>query len=334
MSTAMRVLLVLAITIAAVTPHSCATVAQTIVNRDMTRADVERWLQELSNWGRWGAADELGAMNLITPTKRRLAARLVSDGVSVSLARDVEKSSAPDNPLPFVHTMLATGADEGQWCMDNYSVSFHGYAHSHIDALCHIFHEGKMYNGFSRDAVVPGGAQKLDIQNLKKGIFTRGVLIDVPRLRGVPYLEPGTAIYTEDLAAWERRAGVRVAAGDVLLIRTGRWARRDTVGPWSVDEQGAAGLHVSCAKWLRDRDIAILGSDAASDVMPSGIEGMSHPVHLLLLHSMGVHILDNLDLETLAESCAKRDRWSFLLTAAPLAVEGGTGSPLNPIATF
>ncbi len=302
---------------------------------ETSRADVERWLKELSNWNRWGKDDELGTINLITAEKRKAAAALVKEGISVSLARNVEKEEAADNPQPFEHRMLATGADQaGQWCMDNFSVSFHGYAHTHMDSLCHIFHEGKMYNGFSREEVTREGAARLSIHNLKQGIFTRGILIDIPRLKGVKYLEPGTAIYPEDLDAWEKKAGVKVASGDVVLIRTGRWVRRAEVGPWDPTRDGIAGLHVSCAPWLRSRDVAILGSDAASDVLPSGIEGFSHPVHLLTLNAMGVHIFDNCELEALGETAARLKRWEFLITAAPIPVPGGTGSPLNPVATF
>ena len=302
--------------------------------REVSREDVERWIAELSNWGRWGTDDRIGALNLIDADVRRRAVALVRAGVSVSMARNVETEPAVDNGSPFRHTMKSTGEGEGSWCTDEYSVNYHGYAHTHMDALCHIFHDGKTYNGFSRHEVSESGAKKLGIEHVKDGIFARAILMDIPRLKGVEYLEPRQAIYTEDLEAWEEHAGVRVSPGDILLIRTGRWARRDEKGPWNVSAEGAAGVHVSCVPWFRSRDIAVLGSDAASDVLPSGVEGYSHPVHLLVLYSLGVHIFDNFDLERVAAECAKRGRWEFLLTTAPLAVPGGTGSPLNPIATF
>ena len=301
----------------------------------MTKEDVEKLLKEVSNWGRWGKDDQLGAINLITPKKRKEAAALVKEGVSVSLARSVEKEVAADNPNPFIHKMDSWGkGTDGQWSGDSYTVQYHGYAHTHMDSLCHLFHNDKLYNGFSRDVVTKDGALKLQIGNIKSGIFTRGVLIDIPRLRGVEYLEPGTAIYPEELEAWENRIGTKVKPGDVIFIRTGRWARRAKVGPWSASDEGAAGLHASCARWLKNRDIAMIGSDAASDVLPSGIPGVSHPVHLIVLHAMGVHIFDNCDLEALGKKADELKRWDFLITASPLAVEGGTGSPLNPIATF
>lgn len=300
-----------------------------------TAAEVETLVGELSNWGRWGDDDQLGALNLITPEKRRQAAALVTEGVSISLARNVETEKAADNTDPFEHTMLLAGrGTTGPWSLDRISVAYHGYAHTHLDSLCHLFYRGKMYNGFSRDEVVKSGAKKLSIHNVKQGVFTRGILFDLPRLRGVRFLEPGTPIYPEDLDAWETQAGVKVTGGDVIFIRTGRWKRREVMGPWNALDPGIAGLHASCGRWLKQRDVAILGSDAASDVIPSGVEGITHPIHVLTLHAMGVHIFDNCDLEALSEAAAERERWEFLITAAPLPVEGGTGSPLNPIATY
>ncbi len=289
-------------------------------------------MTELSNWGRWGKDDQLGALNLITPAKRKEALALVREGISVSLARDVEKEKATDNGSPFIHSMDRTGTNNpGFSCADTFKVSYHGMAHTHIDSLCHMFHEGKMYNGFSQTNVTAEGAQKLGVQNLKPGILTRGILIDIPVLKNLEFLEPGTAIYPEDLDAWEKKTGIKVRAGDVVFIRTGRWARRAAVGPWNGK---FAGLHGSCARWLKQRDVAVVGSDAASDVLPSGVEGVAMPIHQLSLIAMGVWILDNCDLEAVSAAAKQRARWEFLLVVAPLAVPGGTGSPVNPIATF
>jgi len=298
-------------------------------------AKVKAWMEELSNWGRWGAEDQLGTVNLITPEKRRQAAALVEQGVAVSLARDAEKEKAADNPAPFGHKMLATGAAPaaGQFVGDEYSVAYHGYAHSHMDALAHMSYEGKSYNGFPMENVGDEGTPHLAVTNYKTGIFTRGVLMDIPKLKGVDWLERGTPIYPEDLEAWEKESGVKVESGDVVLIYTGRWKLRDAEGPWAASEK-SAGLHASAAKWLHERDAAVLGSDAASDVMPSGVDGVRQPIHQLTLVAMGTPIFDNLDLEAVAEECRKQGRWEFLLTAAPLAVGQGTGSPLNPIAMF
>ena len=305
-------------------PPSAATFA--------TAADFDRGMAELSNWGRWGKADQLGALNLLTPAVRKQAARLVRDGVSVSLARNVEKEAAVDNGAPFLHSMDRIGINNSGYSVaDTFKVSYHGMAHTHIDSLCHMFYRGKMYNGYDQTDVIASGAQHLGIQNLKNGIFGRGVLMDIAALKGVEYLEPGTPIYPEDLAAWEKRAGLRVRRGDIVLIHTGRWARRDSLGPWGGK---FAGLHGSCARWLKQHDVAVLGSDAASDVLPSGITDVAMPVHQLCLTAMGVWILDNCDLEAVSRTARECHRWEFQLTIAPLAVPGGTGSPINPLATF
>jgi len=300
----------------------------------VTKSIFEQWMTDLSNWGRWGKDDEMGAMNLITPAKRKQAAGLVKEGTSFSLARDAEKEKALDNPVPFGHQMTRTGFNNpGSSSGDTFTISHHGYAHTHMDSLCHFFYKGKMFNGYSQELVTEQGASKLSIRNFKNGIFTRGILMDIPALKGVDYLEPGTPIYPEDLDAWEKKAHLKAGSGDVVFIRTGRWALRDAKGPWEVGKK-SAGLDASCAKWLKSRDIAMLGSDAASDVMPSGIDGVVQPIHTLVLVAMGMPIFDNCDLELISKEANRRQRWEFLVTASPLAVPGATGSALNPIATF
>lgn len=297
-------------------------------SREVSEAQYERWKKELSNWGRWGASDEIGALNLITPEKRKQAAALVREGFSVSLAADADTVRAVDNPNPYQHRMLSIGADE-------LAVNYHGIAHTHLDSLAHVQSGGVFYNGYRPDEAktLAGGHAKNSIHNVKNGIFTRGILIDIPRLKGVPYLEPGTPIYVEDLEAFERMAGVRVSSGDALFVRTGVWARRKAEGPWlrgRAEGGRSAGLHPSVIPWLRARDVAVMGSDHPHYVSPSNLRGAVHDFALLYL---GVHLFDNCDLEALAEAAA-RNRWEFLLTAAPLPIRGGTGSPLNPIATF
>jgi kynurenine formamidase len=299
-----------------------------------TKDDIARWSKELSNWGRWGKDDQMGAANLITPAKRKQAAALVKEGVSVSVARDLETDKSEYNPSPFKHTMTWLGSREkAEIVLDTFEVNYHGFAHTHLDALCHFLPGGKMYNGFGRDQITTKGAAKNSIIALKNGIFTRGILFDIPRLKGLPYLEPGTPIYPKDLEQWERKAGVKVSAGDVIFIRTGRWALQKRTGPWNVGQK-SAGLYASCLPWIRQRDLAMIGSDAATDLIPSGVEGAGQPIHEVVLASFGMQIFDNCDLEELSQAAARYNRWEFLLTAAPLRVVGGTGSPLNPIATY
>jgi kynurenine formamidase len=295
----------------------------------VTESEYERWKKDLSNWGRWGKDDQIGALNLITTAKRKQAAALVKEAFSVSMEGDPDTVKAVDNPNPYEFKMLSIG-------MDQIAVSYHGIAHTHLDSLAHINDNGVFYNGYTPDpeVVMKQGHAKNSIHNLKNGIFTRGILIDIPRLKGLPYLEPGTPIYVEDLEAWEKKAGVKVSAGDALFVRTGVWARRKALGPWlrgRAEGGRSAGLDPSVIPWLKQRDIAILGSDHPQYVSPSNLRGAVHDFALLYL---GVHLFDNCDLEALADAAAARKRWEFLLTAAPLAIPGGTGSPINPIATF
>ncbi len=303
--------------------------SQTAPTHVVTAAEYESWKKELSNWGRWGKDDQIGALNLITPAKRKEAAGLVKEGFSVSLAGDADTVKAVDNPNPYEIEMLAIGNDR-------IGVRYHGITHTHLDSLAHINDNGVFYNGYKpdQDTVLKEGHAKNSIHNVKNGIFTRGILIDVPRLKGVSYLEPGAPIYVEDLEAWEKKAGVKVSAGDALFVRTGVWARRKAVGPWlrgRAEGGRSAGLDPSVIPWLKQRDIAILGSDHPQYVSPSNLLGAVHDFSLLYL---GVHLFDNCDLEALADAAAARGRWDFLLTAAPLPIRGGTGSPANPIATF
>jgi len=202
-----------------------------------------------------------------------------------------------------------------------------------MDFLCHMSYQGKMYNGYSYKEVSEAGAAKLAVLNAKQGIFTRCVLMDIPRLLGVRFLEGGQAIYPAHLDAWEKAAGFKVESGDVVLINTGRWERAKVEGEWDI-MKSSAGLHASCLPWLKARDVAIVGSDLSLDVLPSGVEGVVLPVHLVVLVAMGMPILDNLDLGAVSAAAEAHKRWMFALTVAPLAVPGGTGSPVNPLATF
>lgn len=293
--------------------------------------DVRALHRALSNWGRWGDRDQLGTLHWITPEKRIAAARGVRSGRSVSCSRALPTEVAADNEHPVTHQMLGTATDG--WGGDAFRVAAHGYAVSHIDALCHIFHEGRLYNGYPIERVTPEGAQELAIDALRDGIVSRGVLLDVPALRGTQWLEAGDAIGPDELERAEAAAGLRVEAGDVLFVRTGRWPLRVAQGPWNPRER-LAGLHASCLPWLFERRIAALGSDGVSDVLPSRVDGVGLPIHSVAIVAMGLHLLDNLDFEALANACREEARWEFQLVIAPLVLARGTASPVNPIALF
>lgn len=297
----------------------------------LTMTQVDAWMTELSNWGRWGRADERGTLNLITPAVRKQALKLATDGVAVSLAHSIERDAAPDNPRPIGQAMTL---DTAGHAMDLYSIWYHGSLITHVDSLCHYSFEGKIYNGFDRSNIKEGvGCPQNGIENQKEGIMTRGVLIDMPLLKKVPYLEPGTPVTVADLEAWEKFAGITIKSGDAVFLRTGRWARRAEKGAWNV-AANAAGFHASVLPWLKTRDVALLGNDAVTDVQPSGVQGSPRPIHQVAIVAMGLPLVDVMDLEAVAKEAAARKRWTFLLTAAPVPVIGGTGFPLNPVATF
>ncbi|MBI3862392.1 MAG: cyclase family protein [Planctomycetia bacterium] len=307
--------------------------AAPVAKPKVTKADFEGMMKTHSNWGRWGANDELGTLNLITPEKRKQAAALVKDGVTVSLAHDASKSPIASSS-PFGHKMTALPtAEEFSGASDEYQVAYHGFSETHMDGLCHMAYQGKLYNGYSYKEVRESGAAKLSVLNVKQGIYTRCILMDMPKLFAVRYLEGNQAIYPGHLEAWEKVAGVKVESGDIVLIRTGRWERAKVEANWDI-MKNSAGLHASCIPWLKARDVAVVGSDLALDVMPSGVDGVTLPVHVAVLVAMGMPILDNLDLEAVSSAADARKRWMFALTVAPLAVPGGTGSPVNPLATF
>lgn len=307
----------------------------TTPSRFTSSADVEAWKTEHSRAGKWGTADELGAANLVTADKRRMAASLVREGISVSVAHPLETKVAPDVPSPLGHDMIENGeSPKSTYSADRLTLGFHGWSHTHIDALCHIFDHGKMYNGFPQGRVTASdGCQVLAVDRIRDGLFTRGVLVDVPASRGTRWLEPGTPITGDELDAWEARTGTKVGPGDAVIVRTGRWARRANVGPWDVS-QNSPGLHASAAEWLRARNVAVVATDVGLDVIPSGVTGDILPVHVMLINTLGIYVIDDCDPEVLAKELGRRGRSDFLFVVAPLVIEGGTGSPINPLAVL
>lgn len=292
-------------------------------------SDIDKMMTELSNWGRWGKDDQRGALNLITPAKRKQAAALVREGISVSLAHEFSNAKGVDNTRPLEYTMTLIEPV----AMEELRIFYHGLTYAHMDAMCHARYKGKAYNGFDASLATESGCAKGGVEHLKEGILTRGILIDVPRLKGVPYLEGGTPVLASDVEAWEQKAGVKIGPGDVVLIRTGRWAKRTASGPFSLQAQ-SPGVHVSMLPLLKARDAAVLGTDVGLDVSPAGVDGVVIPTHTVAIVGMGMIIIDNADLGALAETAARLNRWEFMFSAAPLPVTGATGSPLNAIATF
>jgi kynurenine formamidase len=316
--------------------------------RNLTKADIERWMKELSNWGRWGDTDQAGTINLITPAKRKQAAALVRDGISVSMslmadlppegfvpppASATPVAGTPGPRFTWEHIMRSTGIGRTEgFAVDTIATSFHGSATTHMDALSHFLYGGKLFNGFPADSINTWGARKDDVLPFENGIFTRGILIDVPMVRSVPYLDDDQAVYPDDFDAFEHKTGVKIEAGDAVFVRFGRWRRIAEKGPFR--NRSMPGMYASCVKWLKQHDVALLGSDGVQDVRPSGVEGVDQPVHQLCLSAVGTPLMDNCDLEAVSRAASERKRWAFSFMTAPLRIPGATGSPANPIATF
>jgi kynurenine formamidase len=297
--------------------------AQTAASRAaVTKQQVDRWMKENNNWGRWGKDDQLGALNLVTEAKRRQAIALARTGTVVSLARRPVLVPKAKSEGAGAHLEIELNHLDVGYTVENQLLAFHGSTFTHIDALCHGDEGGVLYNGYQlKDVVQKGGCSKLGINGLAGGIVTRGILIDIPRLKGVAALAGGTHVYPEDIEAWEKQAGVKIGAGDAIFLHTGRWATGQT-----------SGYDITVAPWLKARDVALVGSDGTQDV--SLVEGYTLPLHKYILIGLGANIIDNADLTALSETSARLKRWEFLFVAGPIAAPGGTGSPLNPLAIF
>src|SRR3954468_9873709 len=302
-------------------------------------AEFHQAMKDLSNWGRWGQDDVLGAANLITPAKRKQAAGLVKEGVSVSLEHPIFQEDVIDGTGHLERTVQGQVRPGGMSDKYAFTGSYHGSIISHLDAInCHMMEDGVGYNGRSwEDAKAAGGCPKGDIMSLRDGVVTRAVLFDATQLPGKApkgWLEPGTAVHREDLEALEKLEHVKVSDGDVILLYTGRWKRRAALGAWPR-ETGFAGYHADVAYFLKERGVSFIAGDGPNDVIPTGLPAsVPNPLHRLALVAMGVDIFDNLDFERAVEQARRLNRYEFLFTAAPLRIEKGTGSPLNPLAIF
>ncbi len=310
-------------------------------SRKWSLAEFDQLFDSVKNWGRWGADDAKGTLNYITPEHVRRAAVLVRSGRSISMSLPVNKVAGPDNPNPAIHYM-ATGHDNDigsgslRFASDFLGMQFHGDCHTHIDALCHIAYRGQLYSGRPAGLVTTSGADAFDITEYGQGIVGRGVLLDIPRLRGVPWLEPGTAVSRAELEQAERAQGIRLGEGDLFVFRTGHHRRRVELGPWDngYTGEGKAGLHVDAISLLHERHVAGFLPDGDGETVPSTVEGMLYPIHPLQIAAMGMLASDSLNLEDLAEACVAEHRWEFMVVLAPLRIPRATGSPFNPIAVM
>lgn len=304
-----------------------------------------------SNWGRWGPDDQLGTLNHIRPEDVTRAAGLVRSGRTFSLAIPVDEHGPQTggfgrfNPI---HLMIRDGnaAVTGTVVRD-----FYGGRDRYIrgtddllimplqsgtqwDALAHIVFDGRIYNGYDATSVGSRGAIVNDIAVARDRIVGRGVLLDIPRSRGVPWLEPGEPIHAEDLEACLRHQGVEVGRGDIVLIRTGQIAQCRDAGTWGAYAGGPApGLALDAAPWIFERDVAAVATDTwGMEVLPNQTPDVFQPMHIILIVHTGLMVGEIFDLEALADDCAGDGRYEFLFSAPPLPITGGVGSPVNPIA--
>ncbi len=314
----------------------------TTVSAAPTETELDALYAELSNWGRWGADDELGTLNHLTPERRRHATTLVELGRTVSLAHDLGVAPSPETPFPAHHHMLASGDARENTGIPGYEASrdyvgteVHGLGITHVDALCHMFVRGRMYNDRPASDVRSDGARSNTIMAFAGGVVGRGVLLDVAAAQGVQHLDGGAIVTRAQLEDAERALGVDVGAGDILMIATGRDARRRAAGGALNPGAGMAGVHPDCLAFFKEREIALLGSDGISDPMPGlGIPNWHFPVHQIGITGMGLPLVDNLHLGRVGDACRDARRYEFLFTLGTLRIAGGTGCPANPIAVL
>jgi kynurenine formamidase len=304
--------------------------------------EFERIFESVKNWGKWGQNDERGTLNYITSDKIRAAATLVRSGRPVSMEIPINTVAGPDNPNPAIHFVtqghdIDIGAPGPRFALDFLGMAFHGDCHSHVDALCHISYKGLTYNGKVASEVFNSqGATSQDITSYGNGLVGRGVLLDIPRFRGVKWLEPGAAVTRAELEDCEQAEGVHLGEGDILVFRTGHHRRRLELGPWDngypPTGEGKAGLHVNTIPWMHERRIAAFLPDGDGEAVPSTVSGMLDPIHPLQITAMGMLAADSLQLEDLALACEAEGRFEFMVVGLPLRLPKGTGSPWNPIA--
>lgn len=311
----------------------------------ISRQTVYEAAKKVTNWGRWGEDDQIGTLNNITPTDIVAAAGLVKKGQTFALGLSLKEPIQSGlfggrwNPI---HTMLATGTDAVAGSQDGDGSAYLRYADDAInmpcqastqwDALCHIFLDDKMYNGFEATLVDARGAQKLGIENYRDKMVGRGVLLDVARWKGKDSLDDGYAITPDDLDECAKAQGVEVRKGDFVLVRTGHQERCLKSGDWTGYAGGdAPGMGFDTCFWLRDKDVAGICTDTwGCEVRPNQTSEANQPWHWVVIPAMGIAMGEIFYLKELAEDCAADKVYEFFFTAPPLHLPGGAGSPINP----
>ena len=286
--------------------------------------------ERLSNTGRWGADDERGTLNFVTPEHAVLAAGLIRSGRIVAASHEFNVAPTVHKPRPGYHRMLYR--EDRNAAVDAVMIEPHGYELTHVDALAHNAMDGVVYNGRRFDEIATrDGLLFGSVLPLASGIVTRGVLLDIPRSQGRDWVDHGEEITAADLDRAEQWAGLTVGSGDALIVRTGLEAREAVTGPLPDDVR--AGLGVDTIEWLYRREVCLFGGDCI-DRLPSGIPEHSHPLHAVGLARMGLVLVDHIAVEELAGVCVEEGRWEFFLSIAPLKIPKATGSAVNPLCIF
>ena len=301
-----------------------------------------RWIDgEISNWNKWGKGDQKGTLNYLTDDHTLRAIKLIESGEKVSCSKTITFENSTSLKVAPNHFMISAGDTyrenenhERQVAMDYFGLVFHGHSITHVDSLAHFFWNGKTYNGRPSSVVsTEKGATEFDVIPAKGGIITRGILVDVPKLRGVEYIEKGDGVGLEDIKQFENESGIKIGNGDVILLRTGQLGKTSTKGPINI-ENGSAGPSPDILPFLYEREVSIMGSDTGNDIAPNPYEKFTNPIHQIGIVSMGLWILDNAWLDDLSETCEKNKRWEFAINILPLPMKTVTGSPVNPMAIF
>ncbi len=306
---------------------------------------VREWGERYSNWGRWGADDQRGTLNFITPERVLAACALPRTGRVVSCALNFDhkgpQSGAGGRHNP-IHTMLADGGDAlsgaqkvpGGFNYADDAVTMPLQCGTQWDALAHVFYDGKMYNDRDIALVTSRGARANSIDRIKDGVVGRGVLLDLPRFTKQPWLENGARILPEHLDECAEAFGVSIETGDILLVRTGMLTRCLAEKSWAGYCGGPApGLSIHCARWLYEREVAAVATDTwGVEVIPNETLDCFQPLHMISLRNTGLLLGEIFQLDALSDACAEDGRYAFLFTAPPLPITGAVGSQINPLA--
>jgi kynurenine formamidase len=299
--------------------------------------EFEALFDRLSNWGRWGAEDESGTLNLLTPETVTAATGLIRTGRRVHCARALKIGRAATPGAEFLHHMLVGGEEAAQAGMsstaDWIGMGIHGFDSTHLDSPAHIVWNGTLFNGIPAAHISTSrGALRCSVDLAVDGVIGQGLLVDAPSIKGCSWLEPGETLDRSEVEAWCAAKGIKPAPGSIVAFRFGR-DEAEKAGT-SILGPAAPGLTLACAEWFRDHDVAVLMSDAISDTLPSPVAEVHLPIHALTIAAMGMWIVDNADLGALSQACVAEDRWSFFLSLQPLHLKRSTGSPVTPVAIF